>query len=196
MSAISFSSDSVDRKTVARTASRTQGIANAESELLSWRPVVGHERMYEVSDTGLVRRIGGQPLLAQATYDGYLAVGLYDESRKLANKRRYRVHRIVLEAFVGPAPAGMVAGHINNIRHDNRLENLRWMTQKENISYRTDYRMRGSGHPHAKLTEALVALIRERCAAGEQKASLAREFGVSRLAIRFAVERRTWKHVS
>ena len=42
------------------------------------------------------------------------------------------VHRLVLEAFVGPRPEGMVARHLNGDPGDNRLENLAWGTQSEN----------------------------------------------------------------
>lgn len=48
-----------------------------------------------------------------------------------AIKSRY-VHQLVLEAFVGPRPEGMVACHWNDISDDNRVENLRWATPQEN----------------------------------------------------------------
>lgn len=47
--------------------------------------------------------------------------------------RRYMVHRLVLEAFVGPCPEGMETLHRNDSPGDNRLENLRWGTHAENI---------------------------------------------------------------
>ena len=43
-------------------------------------------------------------------------------------------HVMVLETFVGARPVGMVAAHRNNKHHDNRLTNLRWATQKENVA--------------------------------------------------------------
>lgn len=44
------------------------------------------------------------------------------------------VSRLVLEAFVGPAPEGAVAMHINDDSTDNRIVNLKWGTQAENLS--------------------------------------------------------------
>lgn len=43
-----------------------------------------------------------------------------------------RVHRLVLETFVGPCPEGHDADHINGDREDNRLANLRWLDAVEN----------------------------------------------------------------
>lgn len=48
------------------------------------------------------------------------------------NKTAY-VHRLVYEAFIGEIRDGMEIDHINTIRTDNRLENLRVVTHKENI---------------------------------------------------------------
>jgi hypothetical protein len=44
------------------------------------------------------------------------------------------VHRLLLETFVGPCPEKHEALHINGNRLDNRLENLRWGTRKENVA--------------------------------------------------------------
>ena len=47
-------------------------------------------------------------------------------------KKNIRVHRLVWETFCGPIPDGYVIDHINTVRTDNRLENLRCVTVKEN----------------------------------------------------------------
>ena len=44
------------------------------------------------------------------------------------------VHRIIYETFVGTIPDGYEIDHINSIRDDNRLENLRCVTHKENCN--------------------------------------------------------------
>ena len=56
---------------------------------------------------------------------GYRVVGI---AGKL-----YRVHRLVLEAFVGQCPEGFECNHKNRDRSDNRLENLEWVTHIENL---------------------------------------------------------------
>jgi hypothetical protein len=101
-----------------------------------WRPVPGFEGSYEVSDQGSVRSLarsgpwGKQPrrLRAWPTKKGYLRVDLCS-----ANKRtRFFVHQLVLEAFVGPRPDGLVTRHLNGNPKDNRLANLTYGTYAEN----------------------------------------------------------------
>lgn len=113
----------------------------------TWRPIPGWEHLYEVSDLGRVRsfarvyvRADGKPDRkperimrisagkARRTGPGYGSVMLQGEGRKV---REY-VHRLVLIAFVGPAPAGMETLHRNGVPTDCRLVNLHWGTHFEN----------------------------------------------------------------
>ena len=95
----------------------------------SWLPVVGFEKLYRVSDRGQVKRVADQKLLKQ-TVNRYKTVSLRDIER---NKRFHRsVHRLVAEAFLGVSEV-LVVNHINHDRYDNRLENLEWITQQENV---------------------------------------------------------------
>lgn len=119
----------------------------------SWKPVVGYEGLYEVSDLGRVqsldrittgkrnRRIRGRMLsLSVAKDGGYHVVNLWKDNRL----RVRRVSVLVLEAFVGPRPEGMVARHWpDRDPTNNRLENLRWGTQSENM---LDKRAHGTDH--------------------------------------------------
>jgi len=104
----------------------------------NWRAIPGYEGHYEVSDRGRVRsldRIGmnGQPLdgkIIEPSYShGYQNVSLFRNGRQ----KNMRVHRVVMLAFVGPLPQGMVTRHLNGIKDDNRLTNLTYGTQRENV---------------------------------------------------------------
>lgn len=67
--------------------------------------------------------------VTQSYCGNYLSVKIKDGN----NIHRYmRVHRLVLMAFVGLCPEGMIGCHNNDIKNDNRLENLRWDTYSEN----------------------------------------------------------------
>lgn len=104
-----------------------------------WRPVVGYEGAYEVSDQGRVRslerldargrRRRARMLHPRPTTRDHRAVALYSNGIR----KDFQLHRLVLEAFVGPQPQGMEGCHWNDIPTDNRLVNLRWDTRSANV---------------------------------------------------------------
>lgn len=104
---------------------------------MQWLSIPGYDG-YMVSDTGDVmsfkRSHSGRLLKPIAATGGYLVV-------KLGNSNNpQRIHRLVLEAFVGPCPEGMEACHNNGDPADNCLENLRWDTKSANMFDRSAHR--------------------------------------------------------
>jgi len=120
-----------------------------------WTPVPGHLG-YEVSDQGRVRSVTRR---VQRKNGSYLLTGrVLKQSRSGTPGKDYpavymgrgnsrTVHRLVLEAFVGPCPQGLEACHNNGNRYDNRLENLRWDTASNN---QRDKRRHGTDHQASK----------------------------------------------
>lgn len=123
-----------------------------------WLSVVGYEGRYEVSNLGRVRSLdrtymrahpnsptGFQTMrqrgclrqLARARAGGYLVVTLYGE----AGGKTYHVHRLVMNAFVGPRPAGMEVRHLDGNPQNALLDNLAYGTPSEN---RHDRRAHGT----------------------------------------------------
>ncbi len=105
-------------------------------DIENWKPIAGYEGLYEVSDMGNVRSIRRNLIKSPAANDrGYFHVGLHSG----AKQQRLYVHRLVLEAFVGPCPAGMEGCHNDGDRANNRLDNLRWDTSKNNHADRLEH---------------------------------------------------------
>jgi hypothetical protein len=93
-----------------------------------WKPVMGHEGLYEVSSLGRVKSL----FYKKTQNDGIMRLCLdkYGYLYVQLRKRKYKVHRLVAEAFLGGIPLDTVH-HINGIKDDNRVKNLEWATWKQ-----------------------------------------------------------------
>lgn len=122
----------------------------------AWRPVYSLEGLYEVSSYGRVRN-SKHALMAQYPTHGYLKVVL----TKNSIRKNYRVHRLVLEAFVCPRPNGMMCRHLDGDRQNNRLDNLAWGTNTQNQADRIAHGTsnRGVSAPANTLSEDQVIQI-------------------------------------
>lgn len=161
---------------------------------------------YQVGDDGSVwtmmrfgplanRRPGTlRPLRMKLTKLGYLSVCLRRNGRSFT---RF-VHRLVLEAFVGPCPDGMEALHWPDRTQTNcSLVNLRWGTHVENYadSVRHGTHIHGSAHPVAKLSESDIPQIRLLLAEGNTLKGVAARFRVSHVTIANIRDIKIWNHV-
>jgi hypothetical protein len=93
-----------------------------------FKQITGYEK-YQVSNFGRVLNNNtGRILKPCINGNGYLNVNLYKEGKQ----KTINVHRLVGMAFIENADNKLCLDHINNIRTDNRAENLRWATHGEN----------------------------------------------------------------
>lgn len=132
----------------------TDTIQPNSDQLEHWRAVPGYEGSYEVSDLGRVRSLDritdrgrrwrGRMMTTCPLPNGYLIVTLWRDGCQ----RSPLVHRLVLAAFVGPAPDDTEALHGDGDRTNNRLVNLSWGTHSENAQ---DQLAHGT-HPQASKT--------------------------------------------
>jgi hypothetical protein len=171
-----------------------------------WKPVVGYEGVYEVSNLGRVRSLDrivsngrkkGRVLrLAPLSHSGHLTVGLHWNGQQ----KTQMVHRLVLESFVGPCPPGMETCHFpDRSPANNRLDNLRWDTNAANKAdmaiHGTKHFPRGEKNAGAKLTADQVVRIRDLARTQKQK-DIAKLFGVGPGRISTIVSGRGWKHLT
>ena len=161
-----------------------------------WKPVVGFEGFYMVSDKGNVKRIAGPAgkrinrMLKPFDSRGYPLVRLCISG---VESDRY-IHRLVLRAFVGPAPSGHETNHKNGIRDDNALGNLEWVTRSENCKHRCNVLGSKPTGPRKLAAEDVLAIRRLKTPHNTEK--LAGQFGVHWSTIYSIVNRNTWKHLA
>lgn len=100
-----------------------------------WKPVVGYEGLYEVSNFGAIRRLWNVSRVTKlrklATAKGYNRVTL----SKNGKPQIFFVHRLVAVAFIPNPHNYPQINHINEVKSDNRVENLEWCTSKYNMNY-------------------------------------------------------------
>jgi hypothetical protein len=119
---------------------------------------------------------------------GYEQIHLYRDGKSYART----VHRLVLEAFVGPRPPKHECRHLDGDKVNNRLVNLTWGTNAENVEDR-----KSSGQPWSprRLDETKVREVRRLRSEGKTAREIAKEMGVGMWVISDVVRRRNWSWV-
>lgn len=143
---------------------------------------------YEVGEDGRVWSSLSGRYLKPRIVNGYAAVTLCDGNKR----RQFTVHMLVLSAFVGERPVGFVCNHKNGIRTDNRVDNLEWVTQSDNVKHAYDSGLRTIDEAHRERCAAMGAarksytdeqarsIVQAYCHKRGQITSLAKQFGLSR----------------
>lgn len=116
----------------------------------------------------------------------------------LENNRRLTtpIHVLVLTTFVGPCPEGLVCRHLDGNGFNNRLDNICWGTQQDNIEDKRRHGTLacGSKHKSSKLSEDDSIAIRVAVDSGATQASQAEKYRVVQSVISKIVNGKTWKH--
>lgn len=123
---------------------------------------------------------------------GYLRVNM-----RVDGKRKYcGVHRLVLETFRGPG-GDLYCNHINGNKSDNRIENLEWVTPKQNSEHaqKMGRYFKGEERPHHKLKESDIPKIIAARNSGRTYASIGKEFGISYVVALKIYKGEKWAHV-
>ncbi len=171
------------------TITTSGSISEAETE--EWRPVPGRENLYgsSLGRIGRKRPSGEWKILRGSRgYKGYWAVHIP------GTVCSGRVHLLICAAFHGPKPPPLSqCCHGDGNKDNNRPSNLRWGTQKDNMSDNVRHGVFcGVKNGAARLTEDQVLTIR---ASDLSCRELAKMFGVSDSAVREVIKGETWKHL-
>lgn len=99
-----------------------------------WKDIKGYEDLYEVSNLGRVRnKVRGNILYVKINHNGYCVVKL----NKDAKRKDFFVHRLVAIAFIPNPENKRTVNHKDEVKTNNHVDNLEWMTTAENNSYGT-----------------------------------------------------------
>lgn len=104
-----------------------------------WRKIPSFGNKYQVSNSGEVFSFKFKRLLTPYLNNGYVHYHLFTPEGKAVNKR---AHRLVMLSFVGDSE--LPVNHINGVITDNRLENLEYCTQMENVHHQNNVLKRGA----------------------------------------------------
>lgn len=132
-----------------------------------WMPIVGWEGLYAVSNKGRIKSLArktstgnrGVPerILKPNIMKGYHCVTLQHDNKV----KVYRIHRLVIEAFgeSQPTPEHQV-NHIDGDKANNCIENLEWVTPKENTDHAFETGLRPRKDRPETVRKKKAALIR------------------------------------
>jgi hypothetical protein len=164
-----------------------------------WRPVVGYEGLYEISNYGMLRRCDklsrfyskGRTRKWSVGETGYMRTALCENGKV----RYVSAHQTVAAAFLGPCPEGMQVDHKDGNKFNNKPENLQYASPKDNTRRHIASNLTtiGRAHRHSKLTIDDVTEIRRLSSEGVSRAEIGRKYNVLSGYISAIVLGNKWK---
>lgn len=177
-----------------------------------WKPVIGYEGLYEVSNFGRVKSLDRVQVRSNGKVicEHHIKGQILKPAMTGKLPRRYptvcicgkghKVHRLVAEAFI-PNPNNLPqVNHIDGNKENNRIDNLEWCDNRHNVLHAIETGLFPCGEQSSssKLTASQVLEIRTICKKGDSEFGikpLARKYGVAPRTIASIIEERKWKHI-
>jgi hypothetical protein len=170
-----------------------------------WKPVIGYEGCYSVSNIGRIRSDRNKKnshigkILKQKIGWSYYSVTL---SKDAIKKTRFVAH-MVIEAFVGRNTKDLEVNHKDGNKLNNHIDNLEYVTHSENLYhahrnnfYKFPTNHLGSENGRAKIHENDVVLMRKLFSDKTMSTmQLAVKYGISRAQTNLILNRKSWKHI-
>ena len=162
-----------------------------------WKPIVGYEGSYEVSSLGRIKSTlyAKERILRLQNRLGYKRIAL----RSGLVRKTKSVHRLVAEAFIPNLKNKPEINHKNGIKTDNRVENLMWVTAKENTIHAHSNGLvpvlLGEQRHNSKLKNFMVMRIKLMLELGTKPKDIGRIFNVTAQAIDHIKCGRSWTHI-
>ena len=162
-----------------------------------WKDLIGYEGRYKIGSNGEIMNKRGLLLKQSLDIDGYKRITLYN-----GNKKTYRVHRLVVEHFIGSIPCDKEVNHIDYDRTNNHISNLEIVSHLENVRHSYDRIAKGiksngttSGNKkNSKVTIKEANEIREKYSTGKYtQIELGNMYGLKRSAMSDLLNGKTWK---
>lgn len=149
---------------------------------------------YEIKTTGeVISKKTRRPLSYHLDRKGYARVRL----KRGGKGKTYLVHRLVAKQFLPNPENKPQINHKNGVKHDNRIENLEWVTCQENVKHSIDNNLipRGQDRPNSKLSDDDVRDIRSHRESGMTYYEIALLFDISYQTAHKVCKRITYKHI-
>lgn len=161
-----------------------------------WKPVVGYENLYEVSNMGFIRSLKRQtiskrnivrnweskPIKVIINPRGYAVVNLY-LNRKM---KQYRIHRLVAISFIPNPHNKPYVNHLDGVKSNNNINNLEWCTSQENSIHAVKTGLlqnssrKGDQHNTFKVTFSEVQEIRKLRKQGYSLTDISSKYNLSK----------------
>lgn len=177
---------------------RRGNMTNYANEI--WKQVLGYEGLYSVSSLGRLRK----EFKSNNCRAGYITTGCKDKHyvrvslRKNGIRKNINIHVLVAEAFLGKRPHGLYVNHKDGNKRNNSINNLEYVTPRENIlqSVKAGTHPKGSRIAQAKLNEKDVIEVIKLLSSHHSCESISKKFCVSRTAINRIKLGKTWRHIT
>ena len=161
--------------------------------------IKGFEGRYSISISGKIKNdITGYILNPCSLKSGYNSVKFRVDKNKYKD---FYIHRLIAIHFIPNPENKKEVNHINGNRHDNRIENLEWVTKSENAlhAYRIGLNYsnpkKGEDWYAANVTNEIVLDIRKMYSEGYRNKDICEKYNLLKSQVSSIAKRRTWKHI-